>query len=78
MTIVIFPIMCHVPRGDEKNSLLSREDTLKGFFPHEFNFEENQDYVGELPAKEFFTPELSFSEENLQGFTKWHSETARL
>ena len=28
MRIVIFPIMCHFPRGDEKNSLLIEKVTI--------------------------------------------------
>ena len=27
-------------------------DTVKGFFPHHFNKQENQNYIGEIPKKQ--------------------------
>ena len=29
-------------------------DTLKGYFPHHFNINENQNYIGEIPSAENF------------------------
>ena len=29
-------------------------DTVKGYFPHEFNTRENQNYIGEMPNMEMF------------------------
>lgn len=30
----------------------------KGFFPHKFNTEQNQNFVGELPEKKFFGSDM--------------------
>jgi hypothetical protein len=29
-------------------------DTLKGYFPHDFNTPENQNYEGKIPSEEMF------------------------
>jgi len=34
-----------------------RTNLSKGYFPHGFNLEENQDYVGPIPDLKYFTPE---------------------
>ena len=50
-------------------------DLEKGFFPHLFNIEENFDYVGPLPSREYF--DLSFmlnKPGELKEFDKWYEE----
>lgn len=45
----------------------------KGVFPHLFNTEENQDYVGRLPEVSYFAPEL-MKEKKRDEFMKWYEE----
>ena len=45
----------------------------KGYFPHKFNRPENQCYVGELPAAEFYSPD-TMSEAERNDFFKWYHE----
>lgn len=45
----------------------------KGYFPHVFNTIENYDYVGPIPAKEYFDLPFSVSnEKDLQDFNEWY------
>jgi hypothetical protein len=47
---------------------------MKGYFPHLFNLEENQNYVGPIPGEEFF--DLTFFAKNASEITKfreWHA-----
>ena len=44
---------------------------LKGFFPHGFNTPENQDYVGPLPAEEFFETKF-MTEKRYAEFKEWY------
>lgn len=46
---------------------------LKGFFPYLFNSKNNQNYVGPLPAKEFYLPESMMIEER-EEFDQWYNE----
>ena len=48
----------------------------KGFFPHLFNVPDNQNYVGEIPAKDYFMVE-SMSVDGKKEFEKWHAEQLR-
>ena len=45
----------------------------KGFFPYRFNTEENQNYVGPIPAQDYFEPEQMPSKKRAE-FLKWYSE----
>ncbi|XP_054287996.1 uncharacterized protein LOC129003726 [Macrosteles quadrilineatus] len=45
----------------------------KGYFPHLFNTLANQNYVGPMPAKEYYCPESMF-EKSHNDFDKWYSE----
>lgn len=45
----------------------------KGYFPHLFNKRENQDYVGNLPAEDYYIPE-SMSLEEREKFKQWYDE----
>jgi hypothetical protein len=47
----------------------------KGYFPYRFNLPENQDYVGPLPAKEYFDPDM-MSSKNRRDFERWYDEQA--
>ena len=47
--------------------------TLKGFFPHDFNLPENQEYVGPLPPEETFSTKF-MSEKKYAEFKKWYDE----
>ena len=44
---------------------------VKGFFPHGFNTPENQDYVGPLPAEEFFETKF-MTEKRYAEFKEWY------
>lgn len=45
----------------------------KGYFPHLFNKEENQKYVGVLPAKEFYSHD-TMSPSARAKFLQWHEQ----
>jgi len=45
----------------------------KGYFPHLFNRMENQDYVGPVPAKDYYLPE-TMSVEGRKAFETWHDQ----
>ncbi|XP_054279219.1 uncharacterized protein LOC128997605 [Macrosteles quadrilineatus] len=45
----------------------------KGYFPHLFNTLENQNYVGPMPAKEFYCPESMF-EKSHKDFENWYND----
>jgi len=48
----------------------------KGYFPHQFNTPENQDYRGRIPDKEFYDPE-NMKEKEKKAFDTWHTEQVR-
>ena len=48
-------------------------DLKKGYFPHLFNLPENQEYVGILPAKDYYMPE-SMSPKARKEFETWHKQ----
>ena len=48
------------------------KELKKGFFPHEFNKEENQDYIGSWPEQHYFGVKFMTSEKK-EEFEKWHS-----
>ena len=45
----------------------------KGYFPHKFNIPKNQEYVGPIPAIDYYMPE-AMPPEGRQEFKKWHQE----
>ena len=45
----------------------------KGYFPHLFNVPEHQDYVGEIPAKDYYMPESRFPIGRKE-FETWHKQ----
>ena len=45
----------------------------KGYFPHKFNIPEHQNYVGPIPALDYYMPE-TMSPEGKQALEKWHQE----
>ena len=45
----------------------------KGYFPHLFNTDENQDYVGPLPAQRNYLPD-SMCVKDRNEFQRWHDE----
>jgi hypothetical protein len=45
---------------------------VKGYFPYTFNTEENWDYEGRIPGREWF--EISHGESELQEFNQWYIE----
>lgn len=49
----------------------------KGYFPHLFNTLANHNYVGPIPAKEFYCPDTMF-EKTYKEFQNWHNEQVRL
>jgi hypothetical protein len=52
---------------------LDESEFCKGYFPYMFNRPENIDYIGPIPAKEYFDPD-HMSIEGRTKFLKWHSE----
>ena len=45
----------------------------KGFFPHFFNIQENQNYVGYMPDKSYYDPD-GMSPARKEEFLKWYDE----
>lgn len=45
----------------------------KGFFPHFFNTVDNQDYVGHIPAKDYYDPE-GMSKSRKAEFDRWYQQ----
>lgn len=48
-------------------------ELVKGYFPHLFNTEANQHYVGALPAKEHYTPN-TMSSADRANFMQWYEQ----
>ena len=48
-------------------------EQTKGFFPHFFNKQENQDYVGPIPVRDYYDPE-GMSKSRKEEFEKWYAE----
>ena len=46
-------------------------DTLKGYFPHHFNINENQNYNGKIPSPEHFGVKNMKVKDN-ENFYKWY------
>ena len=44
----------------------------KGFFPHQFNLQQHQSYVGQIPALEFFDPD-GMSDKKKKELEEWHA-----
>ncbi|CAL1281744.1 unnamed protein product [Larinioides sclopetarius] len=45
----------------------------KGYFPHLFNSEENQSYVGPYPDMKYYNPDAISSDARAE-FLKWHKD----
>ena len=52
------------------------KELKKGFFPHLFNTAENQNYIGEYPAKEYFGYKF-FSSKKIKEFDEWYQVASR-
>ena len=48
-------------------------ELCKGYFPHKFNIPEHQNYVGPIPALDYYMPE-TMSPEGKQALETWHQE----
>ena len=49
------------------------EELAKGYFPHKFNTETNQDYEGMIPDKEYYDPQ-GMSQKAKTKFDKWYQD----
>ena len=49
------------------------QELKKGFFPHFFNTQDHQDYVGPIPAQDYYDPP-SMSPTRKDEFMQWHAE----
>ena len=49
------------------------EELCKGYFPHLFNREEHEDYVGPIPSESFYSPN-SMKPETRKAFRAWYKE----
>ncbi|KAG8192310.1 hypothetical protein JTE90_002131 [Oedothorax gibbosus] len=54
-----------------------KQEIAKGYFPHLFNIDANQDYVGVLPAPEFYSPDTMSASER-DKFYKWYEDRKSL
>ena len=50
-----------------------KTEMCKGYFPHLFNTEENQDYVGPIPCQNDYAP-TTMKPEAREAFLAWHKE----
>ena len=50
------------------------KELTKGYFPHKFNTDENQNYIGKYPAKEFYGYEVMAKKER-EKFLEWYETT---
>ena len=50
-----------------------KTELCKGYFPHLFNKEENQDYVGPIPPVAYYSPN-TMKPEAREAFLAWHKE----
>ena len=48
----------------------------KGYFPHLFNTQANEDYVGPMPDKSYYMPE-TMGVDDIKTFEKWHAEQVK-
>ena len=48
-------------------------ELCKGYFPHKFNHPDHQNYVGPIPALDYYIPE-TMSPEGKQALETWHQE----
>lgn len=49
------------------------QESKKGFFPHFFNTEANQHYVGPFPSPDFYNPD-DMSASDRQVFSTWYEQ----
>ncbi len=49
------------------------DELRKGYFPHLFNRDENQNYVGPIPCEPYYMPN-GMSVKNRRAFQEWHKE----
>jgi len=49
------------------------KETKKGFFPHLFNTRENQSYIGEYPAQEYYQPKFMSQAKKIE-FENWYEK----
>ena len=53
------------------------KELKKGYFPHLFNTIGNQDYVGQMPDKNYFDPDSMPASERAN-FLKWYEENKHI
>ena len=58
------------------SSTFNISEVKKGFFPHLFNLEHHQNYVGRIPDLEFYDPD-SLTTEKKEQLVKWHGNQVR-
>ncbi|XP_073254414.1 uncharacterized protein [Porites lutea] len=49
------------------------QELKKGFFPHFFNTQDHQDYIGPIPAQDYYDPQ-GMSPARKEEFMQWHAE----
>ena len=49
------------------------QELKKGFFPHFFNTQDHQDYIGPIPAQDYYDPQ-DMSPARKEEFMQWHAE----
>ena len=79
MTIPMFNIrfidsLNFIPMGLAKfPKTFGMAELCKGYFPHMFNKEENQNYVGSIPDESYYSPN-TMKPEVREAFRAWHKE----
>lgn len=66
--------MSFLPMGlDKFAKTFNLKELKKGYFCHLFNKPKNINYIGAIPSKKYFEPQL-FNDEKLKAFNKWYEE----
>ena len=74
INMTIIDAHCFVPTAlSNYPSTFGLNSMVRGYFPHLFNSPENQNYIGEIPAIEYYGCD-TMKPKDRDTFSKWHAE----
>lgn len=77
--VTFMDTLLHLPASlDELPKMFGLDTTQfkKGYFPYRFNLPENQQYIGPMPPKEYYDPEMK-STKTRKAFEIWYDDQVR-
>ena len=74
--VVFFDSLNYLPMKLRDFSSAFRLETVKGDFPHKFNRQENEDYRGQIPDIDFYSPQF-MTEKTYDEFLTWWMDVAQ-